>query len=491
MFSESAFLNKPSGRAADPSKFDDDSDDNSTSNHPMNKEIQAANRTKKHRGKCTGTPTLETLQASTRTAAESEVWDIEVQSKLPSSVHDVSSEPEAKGSAPVVLDLHKAEWSASIKVADECEERRKKGRTPRLSVTQSRSRGCSIDRGSQLAGSDLHDKICPHHADAADVSSLHPSHSASQVGRRFADTKTTAPRLVTCKYFIEPMAISAQEFGANLPQTSDGIDLLDTPASDLQVVISKRFTEPKPVSFQEFATNSPPQLSRSNDSMDVSDSQDRDMKAAALDVQTSRRGTSPTNSLISAPLPMVEFQTPYEMVPLEFPSDGCPYDDCWGGLDVRREPLGGLERGYAEYSQDDRFMGALECDYAHEGEAWDWYLSAGLATDVRHDPLVREYEDEPEKAGSAAEPWFVEAEGAHSECWYCVGDLPVYEDGSICPSEEGLDGLTGFLEGRALLLGVPGSHRERAQGEGVSGLVQAEMDVASRLRRDHWRRIRL
>lgn len=417
LFSESAFLNKPSERTANSSKVDDD---RSTSTP---QEIRVTNRTKKDRGKCTETPALNAPQASTRTTAESEVWDIEMQSKLPSSACDVSSESEAKESAPVVLDLHRAEWSGSINVTEEC---RKKTQTPRQSVTQSQPRGRSIVCSSLLAGSDL--RL------AADVSSLHPSHSASQVGLRAVDTQATDLRLVTSKYF----------------------------------------TEPKPASVQEVAAN-PPQTPRSND---VHGSEDQDIQEA---VQTIHRVASPINSLLSAPLPMVEFQTRYDMVPLEFPSDSCAHDDCWGGVDVPWEPLGELDRGYFEPSvveiQDDRIIGGPEYEHVHQGETWDWYPTA--TDDVGFDDaLVRECEEEAE---SVVEPCFFEAE-ADPEGWI---DFPVYEGESICDGEERLSDVGDFLEGRALLLGVPGHPSER-----LSGLVQAEMDVASRLR-DHWRPLRL
>lgn len=481
LFSESAFLNKPSEeRVVDHSKNDDDSDGSSVSsisNHPIPKTMRATKQTKKDRGKCTETPAVKTPQASTRTAAESEVWDIELQSKLPSSVRDVSSEPGATGSVPVVLDLRGAEWAASINVAKEYPEHRNK--TPSLCVPRSQS-GHSVVCTSPLAISDKHDELCIPHA--VDVPSIHPSHSASQVGRRAAD-----------------------------PQPSD-----------LPLVASKYFIEPKPVSVQEFAAGSL-QTSRSNDGIDVLGSQipGQDAEDAALAVQTIPRMVSPINSLVSVPQPMIAFQTRYDMTPLEFPSDVSPYDDCYAHVDVPWEPLVGTYRGYLESSvvetQGDRtVISALEHHHPHQSShtTWDWcqpwYPLADLATDDvegipvedyaygPYDPSAQEYDDLGAR-GSGFEPCYFE-EGPFSEQWFCMDetgqDSPEYEDeavdGSICYSEESLrDGESGedepgFLEGRALLQGVP----ERLRCVGLSGLVQAEMDVASRLR-DHWRPLRL
>lgn len=486
-FSESAFLNKSSERVADHSNIDDDSDASSISsisNRPIPQVIRTTNRTKQDRSKCTETPgSVKTPQAPTRTAAESEVWDIEQQSKLPSSARDVSSEPGARGFAPVVLDLRGADWAASVDVTKEPKERRNRARTPSLSVTRSRSRGHSAVCSSPLLISNKHDELgIPHAADEAP--SIHPSHSASQVGRCAANTQP----------------------------------------SDLPLVTSKYFTERKPTLVQEFAAG-PPQTSRSNVGIDVLGPQipDQDIEDAALGVQTIRRVASPINSLISVPQPMVEFQTPYDIVSLEFPSDVSPYDDCYARVDIPREPLEETYRGYVESSvmgtQSDWSISATEHHHLHQDTAWDWcrtwYPSANLATDDAegvpmddfeglYDPLGREYEEDLGERGSAAESCFFETqaeydsgEGRFSEQWCCMAetgqDFSVCEDeavdGSICYSEESLrDGedVPGFLEGRALLLG----DSERPWCVGLSGLVQAEMDVASRLR-DHWRPRRL
>lgn len=443
-FSESAFLNTPSERVADHSRIDDDPDDSSVSsisNHPMPRAIRTA---KKDRRKCTEAPAVETRKASTHTAAESEVWDIEVQSKLPSSARDVSSDPE--DSAPVVRG---AEWRAMT------EERRTKAGTP---VTRGRSRGRSVVCGSPPAPSD---ELRLSHA--ADAPSIHPSHSASQIGRR------------------------------------------DAQPSDLRLVTSKYFTEPEPATVQRA-----PQTSRSNDINDVPDSQIPGQDAT-LDVQTIQRADPSTNSLSSVAQPVVEFQTRYDMAPLEFPSDG---DDWYTRPDVPWEPLGRPDRGYFESSvveiPGDRSISAVEYHHhhhPHQGTAWDCHLADLTTDDVEDvpveafqgpcDPFAREYEDDLGEQESAVEPCFFDTHAEYdvSGQWFCMAetgqDFAAYEemsvDGSMCGSEESLHyDEPRFLEGRALLQ----DHWERPWGARLSGLVQAEMDVASQLR-DHWRPLRL
>lgn len=432
VFSEYAFLNKPSERAADPLKTSDDSDDSSTSSHPVAQKTRVTKPTRKDGGKCTEAPALKTSQVSNRTAAESEVWDIEVQSKLPSSACDVSSEPEAKESAPIVLDLRGAEWSASIQDG----KRRNKTQTASLSVIQSRS---ILRSGSEL-GVELG------HSHAADVSSLHPSHSASQVGRRAADTQGTDLWLVTSKYFVEP----------------------------------------RPVSDKEVATN-PPQTSRSDDDIDLPNPQDQDIQDVALGVQTRDRVASPISSLKSVPLRVAAFQTRYDTDLHELRSDSSPYDDFLGCVNAPWEPLGGLDHGYPEspivVTRDDRFVGVPEYGYACQGDLWDWHASAGPATDDmefegNYDPLM--FEDDLGDAEPVMEPHFFEPQAEYGAETRQESGV----NGSICYSEESMGEAADFLEGRALLLGV---HERRR--EGMSGLVEAEMDVANRLR-DHWRPLR-
>ncbi|KAH0840013.1 hypothetical protein J3R83DRAFT_976 [Lanmaoa asiatica] len=462
LFSESAFLNKPSERAADYSNVEGDSDDSSVSSvsgHPMPQVIRTTKHTKEDQGKCTETHTVKTPQASTRAVAESEVWDIEVQSKLPSSACDVSSEPGGKDSAPVVLDLRGAEWAASMNVTGE----HNKARTPSLTGPR-RSRGHSAVCCSPRAISDLHDEFrLPH---GVDVPSIHPSHSASQVGHRAADTQP----------------------------------------SDLCLVTSKYFTEPKPVPAQEFAAHSP-QTPRPNDGVDVLDSQipDQAVKDAALD--NSRPGTTWCHSSSRA--------------------TDSSYDDYYTRLNVPLEPLGRPDRGYFESSvveiQGNGSIVAPEYHHPYQSATWDWWCpSTSLATDDvgyvpvedfegAYHPLAGEYEDGLGEPGPAVEPCFFEArpeydsgEGHFSEQWFCMAetgrDFTVYDDeavdGSIWYSEgnsqDGDSGedVVGFLEGRALLLGAPEDCEESPRGVGLSGLAQAEIDVASRLR-DHWRPLRL
>ncbi|KAF8558900.1 hypothetical protein OG21DRAFT_1503860 [Imleria badia] len=409
IFSESTFLNKPSARAADDSKVDDDSDDgsiSSVSNHPTPQATRITDRTKKDRGKCTETTTP---QASTRTTADSEVWDIELQSKLPSSAGDVSSEPGANDSVPVVLDLRVAGWSASV---EEHEERCNK---TNLSVTRSQSRGPSVVRSPI---SDLQDELGLAHAP-----SIHPSHSASQVGRRAADIQRSEVGHVASKYFTEPEPVSTRELGAH-----------------------------------------PPQIWRSNGGHDALDFRipDHDVE---MDVETIPRVASPINSLISGAQPMAEFQTwqtRYDVVPLEFPSDCSPDDDFYPHV----EPLAG--RGHDGYFAVER-----SAEYHHA--QWALYSADDVGTDCMEcfdgpDPLAPEYEYDLEP--SAVELAEYDPEG---------GDFAAYEDdGSICWDEESVEE---FLEGRALL-------QEWPRCVGLSGLAQAEMDVASRLR-DHWRPLRL
>ena len=449
IFSESAFLNKPSERAADHSETNDDSDDgsiSSLSNHPTPKATRITNRTKKDWGECTATTALKTPQASTRTTAESEVWDIELQSKLPSSVRDVSSEPRANGSAPVVLDLRGAEWSASVEVAEEHRERRKKNRTRSLSATRSRSRVPSLVRSSPLAISDRH---------VADAPSLHPSHSASQIGHRVANTRP----------------------------------------SDLHLVTSKYFTVPEPAPVQEFSA-APPQTSRSKDGHDVLDFRkpNQDVRDAALDVPTIQRAVSPINSLTSVAQPVVAFQTRYDVVPLEFTSDCSAYDEGYACVDAAWEPLGS-DRGYFE-------CGAVETQggqYVSAPEYQRFMPSVDIAGDdveycsmdgfqCSYDGMAVGHEDDVEALDSVAEPGdYDPGQGHVCEPWCCMSEtgeeFPACE-GSICDSEE--EYVPEFLEGRALLLGEPDGRR----CVGLSGVAQAEMDVASRLR-DHWRPLRL
>lgn len=378
VFSESAFLNKPSERATDHSEVDDDG---SVSNDSM---AQARHITTKDRGGCTETTTLKTPQAT----AESEIWDIELQSQLPSSARDVSSEPGATDSAPVVLDLRGAEWSASLEKHEECY----------------RMSGSSMVRSSPLARPEQHDELSVVHA--ADVSSIHPSHSASQVGRRAADTQRSDPRLMTSKYFADPNAVL-------VPLLAE-----------------------------------PPQTSTSNDSHDVLEPRVPDQDAQDVAMQTMQTMASPISSLISAAQPMIEFRTRYDMVPLDYSSDITPYDDCYAGVDV---PLGHLAAP----------------DYECPGLAED---DVGYVPMEGSDPLAPEFEDEAEPISA------VEYDPEEGQPWFCGDEFSVYE-------EDDVDGGAEFVEGRALLLGVPEWPR-------LSGLAQAEMEVVSRLR-DHWRPLRL
>ncbi|KAF8450434.1 hypothetical protein L210DRAFT_3499889 [Boletus edulis BED1] len=403
VFSESAFLNKPSEQAADHSKVDDDPDDSSVSSVPNDRKAQATRITKPtrmERGNRTETTALKVPQASTRATVESEVWDIELQSKLPSSARGVSSEPEASESVPVVLDLRGADWTVSLDMADkqwECSKTRVSAR--------------SFDRSPPLAIiSDLDVLGHPH---AADAPSIHPSHSASQVGRRVTDTQPSDARQVTSKYFIEPEAVL--EFAANCAQSVRSNEGLETRTPDPSHPI--------------------PSVA------------------------------SPINTLSS--VNMVEFQTRYDMAPLEFPSDCSPYDD-WLPL----EPLGGYFECSAVGTQCDQ-----EHRHACQDTGWDLYRSRCAASDDvifdgLMDPLAPEHEDDLDAWGGTLQ------------------DFAMYEDegvdGSICWDGQSGEDVAEFLEGRALLLGVPGWPGR----VGLSGLAQAEMDVANRLR-DHWRPQRL
>ncbi|KAG6378805.1 hypothetical protein JVT61DRAFT_13082 [Boletus reticuloceps] len=404
VFSESAFLNKPSEQAADHSKVDDDPDDSSVSSIPNDRKARATRitrPTRMDRGNRTETTALKVPQASTRATVESEVWDIELQSKLPSSARGVSSEPEASESVPVVLDLRGADWTVSLDIADkqwECSKTR----------TRSLSRARSFDRSPPLAIiSDLDVLGHPH---AADAPSIHPSHSASQVGRRVSDTQPSDARQVTSKYFIEPEAVLEQEFAANCAQSM-----------------------------------------RSNEGLDV------------LDSQTIPSVASPINIA----QPMVEFQTRYDMAPLEFPSDcSPPYDDCYAQVPL--EPLGGYFECSTVGTQGDQ-------EHRHACQRSRCAASDDVIFDGAMDPLA------PEHEGDLEEPW-----GG------TLQDFAIYEeegvDESMCWDGQSVgEDVAEFLEGRALLLGVPEWPGRRV---GLSGLAQAEMDVANRLR-DHWRPQRL
>lgn len=428
-FSESEFLNKTTEQAADHSKIDDDSNDSSISKDPKSQGNRTTNRTK-DRNKLAET-TLKT-QASTRPTAASEVWDIELQSKIPSSAADVLSEPGANNSASVVLDPRGAKWSGSLEMAVEHEARCNKTRTRSLSI---------IQRSEVQARSDLHNELGIGHAE--DVTSIHPSHSASQVGRRAADIQPSEPRQVTSKYF----------------------------------------TEPNPVPIQEFATISTP-TSRSNDGFGVHDCRipDQDLLDTALDAQTV---VSPMNSLTSVAQPMVEFQTRYDVAPLVFSSDCSPYDDCYARAHVPLEPLGVRDGGCYESSNVELCIGLSEYDAYDPQQGALHSMSTGLAGDDvdmeyiqdTYDPLTPEYEDDLEESVSAMyDP---------GQEWLCQ-DSAADEDDSICWDEESGEDVPQFFEGRALLLGGPDWRRN----DGLSGLAQAEMDVAGRLR-DHWRPQRL
>ncbi|KAG9317544.1 hypothetical protein JVU11DRAFT_1750 [Chiua virens] len=419
LFSESAFLNKSNSnrRAADSSKLDDNSDDGSVSSNPQEHD-------KKNR---IGTAGTKAPQASTRIAAESEVWDIELQSKLPSFVRDVSSELRAQSSVPVIMDLHRAVWSTTLDAAEKHAECLGKTRTPSVVVTRCRSEEHSVIRSSPLVISNLRDQLGL--ALAADASSIHPSHSASQ----------------------------------ELPAT-------------------------------------PPQASKSTAGIEALDSripEQDDVRDAALDVEAIRRVASPINSLISAPQIMIPYKTRYDMVPLEFPSDSSPYEGFCAEVNVHRDFLGRPDRGYVE-----------PCSNVEPCHSWDWcqpWSPVGLAIDdvdieaIYDDPLASECADHLNGPEALVDACYFETQAEldpeDEQDGWCAAetrhDLPIYEDETVDEvSSDGEEDVPGFLEGRALLLGIPDEHEGRVRCVGVSGLAQAEMDVASRLR-NHWRPLRL
>ena len=393
LFSESAFLNKPSERSNDLSEIDDGSDDGSTSDHLVPQETRIPNGTKKDRAKCTKRPAFK--KPLTCPTAESEVWDIEVQSKLPSSVCGVSSDFETKGTAPVVLDLRGAQWSASVDATEEYEECPDKTLT--LSIVQSGPRIESVMVcSSPPAGSDLGEGILATHA--ADVSSLHPSHSASQVGRHAAETQASDRRLVTSRYFVEP----------------------------------------KPVFEQKFIPNSEP-IMGPNDSLDMLGVEGQHVGDAELDIQMIHRPASPMSSPTSALLHVAGFQQ-YDMLPQ---ANDCPCEECWRSANVPSELVGGSDLDYFESaiaeSRGDRFTIG---DVDQEGGAQDWHPWHG-EYEGGHDLLVPDYEYDVESEMSG-EPW--ESCVDESICWEEDEGGDFLEGRALLRGVEGAGCLSGLDE---------------------------------------------
>ncbi|KIK98748.1 hypothetical protein PAXRUDRAFT_823528 [Paxillus rubicundulus Ve08.2h10] len=503
-FSEYTFLNKAKQRAAESSK--DDSSVSSSPSAPPPKKIRITNydtsSRKKNANKAVGTPAFNGPEPLSYERAKSEVWDIELQSQCPSptSLHEVPRGSDAPGSS-VVLDLRGSEWFTARDVAEGNANEMKTLESPPF--VQGQLRRPSTEQGSVLHGSELRSdaRALPYDADA---SSLHPSHSASQVGRHLSKTQPPAPQLVASEFFTQSEPISAD----------------------------------KPIDVLESLP------------MDVPYDQTMDQCAgfASINAHTSPRIASLANSLLSALQPISESRTPHDLPTPEIldgfsdvPSD----NSCYRSPQVQEELHGRPnDHDYAwpphmGTPSSPMFEGNIQ-EFRHPFQRQDCYrpsfpyLSPFPASDISRN-LSPEYpkstydveqtgycdgdheeqvlrdglefvDDPPYSAAFGVQHWdeldgpFLSHPG-HST----TGDEYQYEYRTV-DTENGLD-LTiydsesadgmepsylppDFLEGRALLLGLAEHNQRTHPSVGSSGLVQAEMDVASRLR-DHWRPQRL
>ncbi|KAF9247227.1 hypothetical protein BU15DRAFT_70061 [Melanogaster broomeanus] len=523
LFSESTFLNQANKRAAaNPEDQSDDGSTSSTSRRSLPKKIRITNydasSRKQGAGKIAGTPTVKSPEPVINEHAMSEVWDIELQSKCPSSQHEVPSGSEARGSASVVLDIQNAEWFAPRDVAEGATDHT---RIPGLRpVVQGQVKGSATAQVSVLAGSELCASARALPLDT-DASSLHPSHSASQVGRHLAEIQPSGPRLLASKSLTQPVPVSADRpttlaYPQN-PRASDSI----------------------------YVSGCPP--------VDVPYRQIMDQRAmfTSMDAHTSHGITSPASSPLSPRKPILEFQTPYDPAPsdiLSGLSDGLVYDGSY--RPAQAPQLSGRANGHAyawpphggspflasfegdvqefchTYQEEDRncyrpsypshpsprpesgFSGYLPAERPEGTSEHDDYEEQALRDEVEPEDGPRcpatfelqhwdELDDsllydqglsttENERNLYPYEDQTVDAD---------IHVLPVERDSSIYDDESADDvepqlPAPDFLEGRALLLGLSEHDQQIQPRLRSSGLLQAEMDVVSRLR-DHWRPQRL
>ncbi|KAF9226482.1 hypothetical protein BS17DRAFT_878418 [Gyrodon lividus] len=468
---------------------------------------------KQSKSKAAGTPISKAPEPSSHEYARSEVWDIELQSKCPSSLHEVSSE-DARDSASVVLDLHGAEWFSCRGVAQGNTD--EAGAPTSAPVLQGQLWWPPTEQSSVLPVSEP-DGNAPHNMEA---SSLHPSHSASQVGRHLGSIQPSVPRLVASQFFTQPKPASAHTPTPDPPQISGTTGSIDVPGS--------------------------PRID-----MPYCQILDQCAKFTSMDAHTSRGIASPANSLLSVLQPMLEFRTPYDLAPPEIlsmlndvppfshptqaPQDllgrsyghhhawplhaGTPSSPSFEGnvqefcYTSQREERNSYRPSCLPYpslypgsgyssAEDQRDICDTErpqyCDNDYEERTLRDEVApvdsprCSITFEVQHyDELDEGFLSEPGISTTKDKQdlyqydyRLVDAEDNHVDSFIYDGkSADDHLEPSYLPAPD-------FLEGRALLLGLS-EHKQRIHSSVESfGLLQAEMDVASRLR-DHWRPQRL
>ncbi|KAF8842282.1 hypothetical protein BDN67DRAFT_400268 [Paxillus ammoniavirescens] len=523
-FSEYTFLNKAEQRAAESSE--DESADGSVSSTPSAPPLKRiritnydASSRKKNANKAVRTPPSKGPEPLSYEHAKSDVWDIELQSPRPSPspLHKYPRESDVQGSASVVLDLRGSEWFASRDVAEGNANEMKTLELPPF--VQDQLRKPSTEQDSVLDRSEGDARALPRDADA---SSLHPSHSASQVGHP-AKIQPPAFRLVASEFFPQYKPVSAHEPTTEPSQhfeAGGSIDVLESPPTD------------------------------------VPHGQIMDQRAGftSMNAHISPEIASPENSLPSVLRPISEFRTPHDLATPEIlngfsdvPSYNSSYRSPQVQEDLREIPNGhhyvwpphvgtpssplfeGNVQEFGHPSQREqrdcyrpsrpsypppfpasdlsRNLSSEHpkgtCDTEQIGYCDDDYEEQALldglesvddsrysvAFEVQHwDELDEHFLSQPGHSTTRDEQNLyqyeyrtIDAEDGHPDRIYDSESTDGMEPSYLPPD---------FLEGRALLLGLSEHSQRTHPNVGSSGLVQAEMDVASRLR-DHWRPQRL
>ncbi|KIJ70166.1 hypothetical protein HYDPIDRAFT_35592 [Hydnomerulius pinastri MD-312] len=488
LFSEFAFLNK---NATEIKGQTDDDTLSSKSSQPPTKKIRITNydTTAKKRSVNGGNRSANSgaPEPLPQTSAPSEVWDIESQSKCP---HGIPVRSDTKVSTSVIMDLRASDWFPSRNLT--------KGNTQDLETPESppdvkdQVTNRSLEQESVLDRSEVFSD-----ADAplrdAESSSLHPSHSVSQAGPQIAQNFPPGPRLAASRFFAPPKSAVLHSTSTDPQPTTEAGD------GYIQVPDYHARTPGSPVgasrSFMDFRTpydlapaETPDRFSEDSlyGNYYIPVPEKREAQEGVLpqhyatppvDAPSGPSSEGDVQEFYRTSRQVERYRSSYRSYP---PLGPCMY--------LPGEPEDEYDPGVPQYDDD-----GYERREQHELEYEDADSFAG-AVEVRHDEELDQvfvFEDEPSAAEGGQ---YLDHYGQVMVDPTSLGASPVGEDSSIFDGEsthtQDLTRTADFLEGRALLSGVSAPYRQIQPSVWSYGLMEAEVDVASRLR-DHWRPQRL
>ncbi|KAH7887813.1 hypothetical protein F5I97DRAFT_895874 [Phlebopus sp. FC_14] len=426
--------------------------------------------------------------------AKSELWDIEIQS-TGTRVHS-----DAQAAASLVMDLHTTNWFTSgtaTRGTNSYPNVPKPSPEGKAPIT----RVCSTSLGSILTGSESCRVLCERFRADGDSSSLHPSQSASQVGlhRTHDHTHcTSSHRLVSSKFF-------AQSGEVPLPNST----VSQGPQLHTEAEVCEDETGNKSICYSVFQAL------------------EYDSRVESITAQTENKTILPTDSVVGAPQPF-DFRTPYDL-PLLATCNGSCGNARYASVHEAVAPV--LDRNAHRASM---ITGDIlpPLDWQHQPychsppqpfetsaylpEENSRYLY-GLSDDAFDNP-TRMIEPEVEKSDpftwteiehydelhgtfSVVDEAFTLTDEHNIDCcghpYIAPPNSQSFEDEDTRPSVdedlgddndyEGCQPLVdpNFLQGRTLLLGLS-PHSQDVRSRNTTGLLDAEVEVANRLR-NHWR----